>query len=122
MTRTAVLVFRVGFFVALAAITWLSLIPQAPQIGPSDKADHATAYYALYLITDFAFPATSIVVKSMSVFAYGVLIEFIQPYTGRFYEVADMAANGVGILLYLASVPLLKRVPIIRRRWEGPRP
>jgi len=121
MNRSTVLVFRIGFFAALAATTWLSLIPQAPQIGPSDKLDHALAYYTLYLITDFAFPAAGVVLKGASVFIYGVIIEFIQPYTGRFYEVADMAANGAGILLYLVSVPVLKRVPMIKHRWEPPR-
>jgi VanZ family protein len=31
--------------------------------------------------------------------AMGVVIEFIQPYTGRQFEPADMLANTVGVLI-----------------------
>ncbi len=31
--------------------------------------------------------------------AMGVAIEFIQPFTGRQFEAADMAANALGVLL-----------------------
>ena len=31
--------------------------------------------------------------------AMGIAIEFIQPYTGRHFEVADMVADALGVLL-----------------------
>ena len=41
--------------------------------------------------------------------AMGVAIEFIQPFTGRSFEVADMAADGIGVLLGWAGALLLLR-------------
>jgi VanZ family protein len=31
--------------------------------------------------------------------AMGVAIEFIQPYTGRNFEIADMAADALGVMI-----------------------
>ena len=118
MTRAAILTFRLAFIASIIGATWLSLTPNPVQVGPSDKVDHASAYYVLTVFADFAFPSAGALLKGLSLFGYGVLMEVLQRYVpGRFYELADMAANGAGILLYAVSIPLLKRIPVIRRRW-----
>jgi VanZ family protein len=45
--------------------------------------------------------------------AMGVAIEFIQPLTGRNFELADMAADAIGVLLgWGAAMPLGVRARI----------
>jgi|SRR6185503_4373439 len=119
MNRTTILVFRFTFLAFLAAGTWLSLTPQPPQIGPSDKLEHATAYFLLAAVADFAFPVVSYVLKAVSLLGYGILMEILQRYVpGRAAELGDVAANATGILLFAVCVPLLKRIPVVRSRWR----
>lgn len=124
MSRTAVLAFRAAFVVLLALATWLSLTPSPIQVGPSDKLDHLAAYYVLALAADFAFPAAGFyLLKALPLFAYGVLMEVLQHYVpGRSAEATDAVADAAGILLFAASVPVLKRVSPFSRRWSGSTP
>ena len=47
-------------------------------------------------------------------FLMGLLIEFIQPLTGRFFELYDILANSIGLLgavfVYLCGIFLLKKI------------
>lgn len=44
--------------------------------------------------------------------AMGIAIEFIQPYTGRNFELADMAADALGVLLGWAVAVAALRVRV----------
>jgi VanZ family protein len=58
--------------------------------------------------------------KALPLFAYGLVIEIVQyhlPY--REFSLWDLAADGLGLLIYPISYPLLKRLPILAPRWNG---
>lgn len=115
-------VFRALFALAFAATAYLSLM-QVPEMGDlqriSDKVHHAFAFYVLALLLDFALPRTEFGLrKFFALMAFGVAIECAQYFLPwRQFSLLDMVADAVGLLLYVAGVPLLKRMPVLRRRW-----
>lgn len=106
---------------ALVLIGYLAVIPLAlPQVtGMDDKIGHLLAFAALALLADFAFPRSPYgAAKVLPLLGYGALIEAVQyllPY--RTFSLLDLLADGAGLLAYGAAVPLLRRVPGLRRRW-----
>jgi hypothetical protein len=78
------------------------------------------AFTALAFAVDFSFPGRKYGAKKiLSLLAYGVTIELVQhflPY--RDSELWDIVADGVGLLLYGLSLPLLRRLPGLRQRWS----
>jgi len=91
------------FFVALASVTILALIP-GPSVPPAiqfwDKAQHAWAFAVLALIGCCAFPPR-IRLVFVGLLAHGALIEILQATltTTRTGDVLDWFADGVGILV-----------------------
>jgi len=105
-----------------AAVAFLSLA-QMPETGlqqVSDKVHHAFAFYVLALLLDFAQPRSEFGLRKFSLLmAYGVAIECVQHFLPwREFSLLDMVADAVGLLLYVAGVPLLKRMPVLRDRWH----
>lgn len=95
---------RVGFWVAIAGVGILSLLPvaQLPAISASiwDKAQHALAFMGLALLGLWAQPARRPETLLVALLAYGVAIECAQAFSGwRQGEVADALADGVGLIL-----------------------
>lgn len=96
-----------------AAIVWLSLTPSPPDPGFAygDKVGHLLAYGLLmfwfcylyrYRYTRLAYGAGWI--------ALGIALEFAQGATGyRSVELADMAANSLGVLLGWGISATLRR-------------
>jgi len=85
-------------------VLYLSLMPTPPKaldFAFSDKFEHLFAYSMM-----MGWFAQLYVVKSRQVFIaialclMGITVEFIQGWSGyRFFDVADMAANSLGVLL-----------------------
>jgi VanZ family protein len=102
----------------VAAIIWLSLTPSPPKVDfeQSDKLGHFLAYGSLMLWFCFLYTATKTRIGyAVGFVAMGVGLEFIQGMLGyRTYEVFDMLANAIGVLLGWAAALLL--VPGIRVR------
>ena len=96
-----------------AAIVWLSLTPSPPQldIAHSDKLEHFLAYAVLMFWFATAYRST----KARLAFgtgwiALGVALEFAQATTGtRSFELADMAANTLGVLAGAVAARTLTR-------------
>lgn len=92
---------RATFFVALAVIAVLSLLPQAdvPQIGVSDKIEHFGAYAGLAFLGGIGFNRGRwLVLLPLLLIALGILLEFLQQLApGRASEVADAVANSLGV-------------------------
>jgi glycopeptide antibiotics resistance protein len=95
------------FYVLL--ITGLSLIslPSLPEIntGYDDKIYHGLAY-AVYVVILFNYLEklniqNAIWFACISCFIYGIVIEMLQEVlnTNRTFDVLDMVANGVGIII-----------------------
>jgi len=96
---------RVLLVIALAAITLLSLSPSAPSApGGNDKLAHLLAYAAiafLLVLSARRSPnrVTRLLFSLTATTLYGVAIEFVQQFTGREFDVMDMAANAIGALI-----------------------
>lgn len=122
MEMTQVRMFRALFAVTVLAVAYLSFM-QVPETGLqriSDKVHHGVAFYVLAFLLDFAAPRSEFGLrKFFALMAYGVAIECVQyflPY--REFSLLDMVADAVGLLLYVAGIPLLKLVPVLRDRWR----
>jgi len=107
--------------VTLLAITHLAFTPQQYPVlrDISDKANHIFAFYVLALLVDFSFPKDRLgFSKVFALLSYGLLIEVIQHFLPhRTSSVLDLLADGVGIASYEFSLPVLRHIPLFRRRW-----
>jgi VanZ family protein len=98
----------------VAAIVWLSLTPTPPKVDfdASDKLGHLLGYGALM----FWFSQLYVVRKTRILYAagfatMGIVLELVQGQFGyRTYEVFDMYANGLGVLLGLAAALVVPAV------------
>jgi VanZ family protein len=90
------------------------------QVIESDKVLHFLAFYCLTFLADFAFPGTAFGYrKIVPLLIYGILIEVVQSWLPfRSSSVWDLLADLAGIGAYILSVPMLKRIPLLRERWE----
>ncbi len=106
-------------YAMLAVVAVLSLMPDPPGAGVSDKLLHFTAYAGLSAgfstLVRFHRQLLWVVV---GLIAYGILIEFLQGLTGyRFMETLDVLANSAGVMTGL----LVRLTPLPRwfRRLES---
>ncbi|HVJ22902.1 MAG TPA: VanZ family protein [Burkholderiales bacterium] len=98
-----------------AAIVWLSLTPSPPQVdvAHSDKLGHCASYavlmfwFARLYVSKWAHVGYAVAFAAM-----GVSLEFLQGHLGyRTFEILDMLANVLGVLLGWAAaiaVPVRK--------------
>ena len=108
------LIFRILFVGAFLGVTVLSVLP-APQMDglESDKLGHLIAYAVLTLLLVLSLSVDRRVpprfwVAVMALLLYGGLIEVLQHYIGREFDLADMAANAIGVIVG-AGVGILAR-------------
>ena len=83
----------------------------------NDKVEHVLAFGLLSLLADFSFPVGRFgLAKILPLLGYGVLIEVVQyflPY--RECSAADVLADSIGIAIYAIGMPVLDRIPGVRR-------
>ena len=97
-------------WVLVALIVWLSLTPRPMQVsdGQGDKLGHALAYFVLMLwFAQLYLSGKQRVTLALACLGLGIGLEYAQLLTDtRTFEVADMAADGVGVLVgWLAAPP-----------------
>lgn len=123
MSRRQVLFFRVLFVTSVVGVTYFALTGvKYPVVADvNDKLQHVAAFFTLGLLLDFSFPERPFrFAKFGSLLAYGILLELVQAAApARVPSVWDVAADGAGLLLYVTSTPLLRRVPILQQRWRS---
>jgi VanZ family protein len=94
----------------VAAVVYLSLTPQPPSVDfqGGDKLGHFLAYGVLtYWFCQFYFHSSR-AFYALGFVAMGVALEFAQRALGyRSFELADMAANAVGVAAGWALARLL---------------
>lgn len=121
--RRHVLLIRALFVGSVVGITYLALTGvQYPIVGElNDKVKHTAAFFTLGLLLDFSFPDRPLgLAKIAGLLAYGVLLELVQSETpARDPSFWDLGADALGLLLYVISTPLLRRVPVLERRWSA---
>jgi VanZ family protein len=96
------------------AIVWFSLTPSPPEvdIAHGDKLGHFAAYGLLMLWFAQLYPERKArIAYALGFIAMGVGLEFAQGQLGyRTYEVFDMYANTLGVLLGWAAALVLPRI------------
>ena len=102
-----------------AAIVWLSLTPSPPQIDVQfgDKIGHFGAYGLLMLWFSLLYPGVRArVLHAIGFVGMGIGLEFVQGWLAyRTYDVMDMAANTIGVLLgWTAALVMRKLLPYSR--------
>jgi VanZ family protein len=116
-TRTALA--RISLLVTVAVVMHLATTERSyPVIEQvSDKVNHVFAFVVLSALADRSFPEGRFgVVKALGLLAFGVSIEAIQYFLPhRDASFGDVLADGAGIVLYAACLPLLLRFPVLRR-------
>ena len=99
----------------------LSLISKPPVDIPvrfGDKIGHVMAYSVLMGWFVQIYQSHKVLfIHALLFIATGVVLEFLQGYTGRYFEYADMAANTSGVLL--GMLLLLTPMRTLLLRFEG---
>ena len=94
-----------------AAIVYFSLAPGLPESGVAggDKLAHFLAYAGLtFWFSQFYFHSARLAC-ALGFAAMGVALEFAQGALGyRSFELADMAANALGVLVGLAAARFVR--------------
>ena len=102
-----------GGWAYAAAIVFLSLTPKPPDPGfeYGDKLGHLLAYGLLMFWFCFLYPHRyARLAYGVGWIALGVALEFAQGATSyRSFEIADMAANSLGVLLGWGISATLRR-------------
>lgn len=106
--------WRWGWALLCAVVALAALTPadNAPSMTPSDKMDHLLAFAALAGAGALSLPdrLRSLVIVGLAMLAFGALIEWAQLFVpGRFADIADVGADGAGVLLGMGVVTLLRR-------------
>ena len=97
----------------VAGIVWLSLTSAPPKVEfeASDKLGHLLGYGTLMFWFSQLYTRTSRVLYAAGFAAMGVALELAQAQLGyRSYEVFDMYANALGVLLGWAAALVLPRI------------
>lgn len=109
------LIKQLQFWALVLACVWLSLMPQPPGVfeTASDKVWHLLAYLALFLSCSLAYAGRLQVLSRMILlFSFSLLIEVIQHFVPRReFSLADLAANGAGLMIGMLIAALLPRKP-----------
>jgi VanZ family protein len=96
------------------AVVWLSLTPSPPKVDfeQSDKLGHLLGYGTLMFWFSQLYVGPKTRISYAAGFAaMGVALEFVQGQLGyRSYEVFDMYANSLGVLLGWAAALILPTV------------
>lgn len=98
----------------VATIVWLSVTPSPPKVDfeQGDKVGHFASYGALmFWFSQLYLERRTRILYAASFVAMGIGLEFVQGALGyRTYDVFDMYANTVGVLLGWAAALILPRV------------
>lgn len=100
------------YFLALAAIVYVSLLPGTSLIetGLWDKLEHFCAYALIAVIGSAAFPRSSAAgLLGFGLTGLGIALELAQTQvSGRFGDPMDALANGLGVLIGLALARIVR--------------
>lgn len=109
------LIKQLQFWALALTCLWLSLMPQPPGVfeTASDKVWHLLAYLALFLSCSLAYSGCLQLLPRLTLlFSFSLLIEVIQHFVPRReFSLADLAANGAGLLIGALIAALIQRKP-----------
>ena len=106
--------FRLIFLSLILLSLYFSLIPasQSVPVFWNDKLVHCVSYFFLTLALDFSWgTGEKLLIKGCLIFLYSSMIEFGQSFVpGRDMSIEDIAANTIGILMFIILVPMFKKI------------
>ena len=97
----------------VATVVWLSVTPAPPQIDfeQGDKLGHFLAYGSLMFWFSQLYRKRTRLFYAIGFIAMGIGLEFVQGELGyRTFEVFDMCANALGVLLGWALALTLPKI------------
>ena len=104
---------RLGFFITMAAVALMSLLPQQdiPRVDVSDKAEHFAAYAILAVLGAFGFLGRRTWLWLLLFLpTFGAVMELLQAFSpGRSPDIADAATNMVGVMVGLLVAAAARR-------------
>ncbi len=77
-------------------------------IQNTDKYLHTAAYFFLSFSASLRKPTNYILIFIYFVF-FGIVIELVQPYFNRYFELLDILANSLGIFLAITFADFLRK-------------
>ena len=101
------LVITIGLSVVTIFFSFFSVTPPST-IQNTDKYLHTAAYLFLSFSAALRKPTNYILIFSYFVI-FGIIIELIQPYFDRYFELFDVIANSIGILLAIIFADFLRK-------------
>jgi VanZ family protein len=110
-SRTTIIFLRIALGMVLLGIGYLAVIPLEPSAAnTNDKLQHLVAFLMLAMLVDVAFPhPTWNWRKYLPLLGYGLLLEIIQYFVpSRYFSLADLAADAIGVACYTALKRLLR--------------
>ncbi|MEM9100817.1 MAG: VanZ family protein [Pseudomonadota bacterium] len=121
LSQSTVWLFRFTFLLSVTAIIYLAFTPNANPVSGAfnDKVNHAIAFFTLMFLIDFSFPHFGIIwQKWFPIIFFAIGIEIVQSYFPyRQFSLYDIAADFIGMLIYILSLPLFKSLPLLKKRW-----
>jgi len=104
---------KIVWVLSIAVVAYLSLSPRIDLpfgFKGIDKVYHSLAYLWLAVIPFLGFHSFKIALAgALLMIPFGIGLEYAQDYVhGRFFSVADMVANGTGVILGMTLGKYLK--------------
>lgn len=105
---------RLGLYALAAAILLvLCLLPteELPDPGTGDRFEHTAAWFVLTATGYALAPRRRLAIPAFAL-AYGVLVEVVQAVapTGRHGDLADLAADALGVAIAVAGYLAVRRL------------
>ena len=101
------LVITITSSVVIIFFSFFSVTPPST-IQNTDKYLHKAAYLFLSFSAALRKPTNYILIFSYFVI-FGIVIELIQPYFNRYFELLDILANSLGVFLAITFADLLRK-------------
>ncbi len=106
----------VQFFALIVVATYLSLSPAPGEIFVSvwDKFLHVLCWGTLLISLRFAWHKAGFgLLPGLALLAYSFLMEILQGFTGRDFQLSDLLANAIGILIGYLIIFLFWRFVVL---------
>lgn len=114
-----------GAWLLVCLVIYFSLTPHPPQpliFSNADKLEHALSYALLsFWFCQVYLSLRSRLIVIAALIGLGIGLEFVQGWTGyRLFDIWDMAANSIGVLLgyLLVRTPVGRLFNLIETAWR----
>ncbi len=101
---------------------FMLLYPLPHKILPKDFISFSWLHFAAFAFLGFAFEMGrlrfSLLVMTVLLLLYGPITEWLQPFTGRYFEWIDIVEDTLGVLAGIGLGLGIKRIPFLRPLYQ----